>query len=80
MKTRSTAPASSAKQKFLIGCALSTGSVSVTEAGFAYTRLAETLIARLFARVCEEISPKRMQRSMAARARSSPWARSADAR
>ncbi len=44
------------EQKFLIGVRILSGSVSVTEAGFAYTRLAETLIARLFARVCEEFA------------------------
>lgn len=44
------------EQKFLIGVRILTGSVSVAEAGFAYTRLAETLIARLFARVCEEFA------------------------
>ena len=44
------------EQKFLIGVRILTGSVSVAEAGFAYTRLAETLISRLFARVCEEFA------------------------
>ena len=44
------------EQKFLIGVRILTGSVSVAEAGFAYTRLAETLIARLFARVCTEFA------------------------
>ena len=42
------------EQKFLIGVRVLTGSVSVAEAGLAYTRLAETLVARLFARVTEE--------------------------
>ena len=44
------------EQKFLIGVRILTGSLSVAEAGFAYTRLAETLISRLFARVCEEFA------------------------
>ncbi|MBG0803197.1 bifunctional [glutamine synthetase] adenylyltransferase/[glutamine synthetase]-adenylyl-L-tyrosine phosphorylase [Methylocystis sp. H4A] len=44
------------EQKFLIGVRILTGSLSVAEAGFAYTRLAETLIAQLFARVCEEFA------------------------
>ncbi len=42
------------EQKFLIGVRVLTGSVSVAEAGLAYSRLAETIIAGLFARVCEE--------------------------
>ncbi|CAJ0872462.1 Bifunctional glutamine synthetase adenylyltransferase/adenylyl-removing enzyme [freshwater sediment metagenome] len=42
------------EQKFLIGVRVLTGSVSVTEAGAAYTRLAETLIQGLFAEVCRE--------------------------
>jgi glutamate-ammonia-ligase adenylyltransferase len=36
------------EQKFLIGVRVLTGSVSVAEAGAAYSRLAETLIAALF--------------------------------
>ncbi|MGD9544050.1 MAG: bifunctional [glutamine synthetase] adenylyltransferase/[glutamine synthetase]-adenylyl-L-tyrosine phosphorylase [Methylocystis sp.] len=44
------------EQKFLIGVRILTGSASVAEAGVAYTRLAETLIAGLFARVCEEFA------------------------
>ena len=42
------------EQKFLIGVRVLTGSLSVTEAGAAYTRLAETLIADLFERVTTE--------------------------
>ncbi len=42
------------EQKFLVGVRVLTGSVSVAEAGLAYTRLAETVIDGLFARVCEE--------------------------
>ena len=42
------------EQKFLIGVRVLTGSLSVTEAGDAYTRLAETLIAGLFDRVALE--------------------------
>jgi glutamate-ammonia-ligase adenylyltransferase len=44
------------EQKFLIGVRILTGSVSVAEAGFAYTRLAETLISRLFTLVCDEFA------------------------
>jgi glutamate-ammonia-ligase adenylyltransferase len=40
------------EQKFLIGVRVLTGSVSVAQAGVAYTRLAETLIAALFEQVC----------------------------
>ena len=42
------------EQKFLVGVRVLTGSLSVTEAGAAYTRLAETLIAGLFERVTSE--------------------------
>ncbi|WP_424363438.1 bifunctional [glutamine synthetase] adenylyltransferase/[glutamine synthetase]-adenylyl-L-tyrosine phosphorylase [Methylocystis parvus] len=42
------------EQKFLIGVRVLTGSVSVAEAGFAYTRLAETLISMLFEEVRKE--------------------------
>jgi [glutamine synthetase] adenylyltransferase / [glutamine synthetase]-adenylyl-L-tyrosine phosphorylase len=42
------------EQKFLIGVRVLTGSVSVTEAGAAYTRLAETLIEGLFGVVSAE--------------------------
>ena len=42
------------EQKFLIGVRVLTGSLSVTEAGAAYTRLAETLITGLFERVTAE--------------------------
>jgi glutamate-ammonia-ligase adenylyltransferase len=42
------------EQKFLIGVRVLTGSVSVAEAGAAYTRLAETLIEGLFAEVSKE--------------------------
>lgn len=42
------------EQKFLVGVRVLTGSLSVTEAGEAYTRLAETLIDGLFRRVCAE--------------------------
>jgi glutamate-ammonia-ligase adenylyltransferase len=42
------------EQKFLIGVRVLTGSVSVDEAGSAYSRLAETLIAGLFGQVCAE--------------------------
>ncbi len=42
------------EQKFLIGVRVLTGSVSVTEAGAAYTRLAEALIDGLFRVVSEE--------------------------
>ncbi len=42
------------EQKFLIGVRVLTGSVSVAEAGLAYTRLAETLITGLFVRVRQE--------------------------
>jgi len=42
------------EQKFLVGVRVLTGSVSVAEAGQAYTRLAETLVTGLFQRVCEE--------------------------
>ncbi|MFO1101532.1 MAG: bifunctional [glutamine synthetase] adenylyltransferase/[glutamine synthetase]-adenylyl-L-tyrosine phosphorylase [Methylocystis sp.] len=44
------------EQKFLIGVRILTGSVSVAEAGVAYTRLAETLISRLFKLVCDEFA------------------------
>ncbi|MBM3552557.1 MAG: bifunctional [glutamine synthetase] adenylyltransferase/[glutamine synthetase]-adenylyl-L-tyrosine phosphorylase [Alphaproteobacteria bacterium] len=44
------------EQKFLIGVRILTGSVSVAEAGYAYTRLAETLISRLFKLVCDEFA------------------------
>ena len=44
------------EQKFLIGVRILTGSVSVAEAGFAYTRLAETLISRLFKLVGDEFA------------------------
>ncbi|WP_292530836.1 bifunctional [glutamine synthetase] adenylyltransferase/[glutamine synthetase]-adenylyl-L-tyrosine phosphorylase [Methylocystis sp.] len=44
------------ERKFLIGVRILTGSVSVAEAGFAYTRLAETLISRLFTLVCDEFA------------------------
>jgi glutamate-ammonia-ligase adenylyltransferase len=44
------------EQKFLIGVRILTGSLSVAEAGVAYTRLAETLISRLFALVCDEFT------------------------
>jgi glutamate-ammonia-ligase adenylyltransferase len=40
------------EQKFLIGVRVLTGSVSVAEAGEAYSRLAETLIEGLFRLVC----------------------------
>ncbi|PPD45516.1 MAG: bifunctional [glutamate--ammonia ligase]-adenylyl-L-tyrosine phosphorylase/[glutamate--ammonia-ligase] adenylyltransferase [Methylocystis sp.] len=42
------------EQKFLVGVRVLTGSVSVSEAGAAYTRLAETLISGLFDAVCAE--------------------------
>ncbi len=42
------------EQKFLIGVRVLTGSVSVAEAGAAYSRLAETLIAALFDVVSKE--------------------------
>lgn len=42
------------EQKFLIGVRVLTGSVSVAEAGAAYSRLAETLIAGLFTEVRKE--------------------------
>ncbi len=42
------------EQKFLVGVRVLTGSVSVAEAGVAYSRLAETLICALFSEVCRE--------------------------
>ena len=42
------------EQKFLVGVRVLTGSVSVADAGLAYSRLAETLIQGLFALVCAE--------------------------
>ncbi|QGM98052.1 bifunctional [glutamine synthetase] adenylyltransferase/[glutamine synthetase]-adenylyl-L-tyrosine phosphorylase [Methylocystis parvus] len=42
------------EQKFLVGVRVLTGTVSVAEAGVAYTRLAETLIAALFEEVSRE--------------------------
>jgi glutamate-ammonia-ligase adenylyltransferase len=39
------------EQRFLVGVRVLTGSLSIAEAGAAYTRLAETLIVELFARV-----------------------------
>ncbi|MGD9657490.1 MAG: bifunctional [glutamine synthetase] adenylyltransferase/[glutamine synthetase]-adenylyl-L-tyrosine phosphorylase [Methylocystis sp.] len=44
------------EQKFLIGVRILTGSASVTEAGVAYSRLAETLISGLFSLVCDEFA------------------------
>lgn len=44
------------EQKFLIGVRVLTGSLSVAEAGQAYTRLAEAVVRRLFDRVCEEFA------------------------
>ncbi|HEY8162744.1 MAG TPA: bifunctional [glutamine synthetase] adenylyltransferase/[glutamine synthetase]-adenylyl-L-tyrosine phosphorylase [Methylocystis sp.] len=42
------------EQKFLIGVRVLSGSISVADAGAAYTRLAETLISGLFIEVCKE--------------------------
>ena len=42
------------EQKFLIGVRVLTGSVSVADAGLAYSRLAETIIRGLFVRVCAD--------------------------
>ncbi len=42
------------EQKFLIGVRVLTASISVADAGAAYTRLAETLISGLFVEVCKE--------------------------
>ncbi len=42
------------EQKFLIGVRVLTGSISVADAGAAYSRLAQTLVAGLFARVGAE--------------------------
>jgi glutamate-ammonia-ligase adenylyltransferase len=44
------------EQKFLIGVRILTGALSVAEAGLAYARLAETIIARLLPRVEAEFS------------------------
>ncbi|MEF3366132.1 bifunctional [glutamine synthetase] adenylyltransferase/[glutamine synthetase]-adenylyl-L-tyrosine phosphorylase [Methylocystis sp. 9N] len=44
------------EQKFLVGVRVLTGSVSVAEAGLAYSRLADTIIAGLFTRVCDEFA------------------------
>ena len=57
-----------------------TGSVSVAEAGLAYTRLAETVIDGLFARVCEEFAKAHGRIEGGAAAVVAPWASSAAAR
>ncbi|MBY6241813.1 bifunctional [glutamine synthetase] adenylyltransferase/[glutamine synthetase]-adenylyl-L-tyrosine phosphorylase [Methylosinus sp. Sm6] len=44
------------EQKFLVGVRILTGALSVGEAGVAYARLAETLIAALMARVAAEFA------------------------
>jgi glutamate-ammonia-ligase adenylyltransferase len=44
------------EQKFLIGVRIITGSISVAEAGAAYTRLAEVILRELFHHVLEEFS------------------------
>lgn len=44
------------RAKFLIGVRIITGSISVAEAGSAYTRLAEVILRELFHHVLEEFS------------------------